>query len=460
MKLYSIILSLSAFFLFCFQAKIEAALGPDSKQEKSPKKVKLYGYEDQYGFEEMIADLKNAQPNDIIFINQFILSNTDYLKALEQAVLNGATVQAIINSTTQSIELGRDLQKKGIQVFVLNPKLGQSLHTKSTGSVGKFLYDGSANATHQAYSGNKETVMRIISQEIIESAFNSHKALIKKSIPLEKFDQAVLSPTKLPRSPIKPPLVETPKKPTRITSLDTNIRRTLKRRIENTQDEDLWINLYGIDQKDMEAVIEQKHQNIKVLCVNFHNLANPETKKFLIKLRRNDVPVYIYNVDGKEKFANKYPLINHQKIIIRGNLVMTGSENPTEKNSRDINQFTFFPDAELAKELRNQIEAIAAESTAIEDIKTLEAEFRDWYIKKSLDRFEHRTNFDNISPKYEYLHYKVLNTIAQNIEALGSNHPAYEYLKARIATLKQKIKDAALKSAQPDFQDPFPTLPS
>ncbi|MBI2774465.1 hypothetical protein HYX58_00445 [Candidatus Dependentiae bacterium] len=453
MKLYPIYILLFAFF-FCFQPQMSAALAPEPIEEKSPKKVKLYGPEDQYGFQEMLTDLNNAKPNDIIFVHQFMLSNTNYLKALEQAVINGAIVQAIINPTPQSIQMGLDLQKKGVQVFVLNPKLNQSLHTKSTGSVGKFLYDGSANATHQAYSGNKETAMKITNQDMIQSAFDAHKTLIeKKSIPLKEFDESSLVSDKLIGSPVKPTLVETPKKPTRLTSLATNLRGTLKRRIENTQEEDLWINMYGIDQKDMEKVITGKHKNIKAFCVNFHNLANEETKKFLIDLRKNDVPVYIYNVGGKEKFANKYSLINHQKIIIRGNLVMTGSENLTEKNSRDINQITFLPDADLAEAMRKQIAAIAAESTPIEDIEALKKDFADWFIKKSLDRFEQRTNFDNLSAKYEAQHYKFIDSMAQHVEALGANHPAYEFLRARIVALKQKIKDATSKSAKPDLQD-------
>src|SRR6516162_1054657 len=77
---------------------------------KTPKKIKFYQPEEEYGFKEIISHVEEAKSGDTVFSAQFVLTNQEYVNALKKAAENGADVQLVVDDNNpKSIENAKKL---------------------------------------------------------------------------------------------------------------------------------------------------------------------------------------------------------------------------------------------------------------------------------------------------------------------------------------------------------------
>ncbi len=383
----------------------------------SPTKSTLFR-SDQNGCEMplLLNSLDKTKKGDSINAALFRLTHSPLANKLKRKALEGVNVTVNVSGKDEkTVKKAKTLKDSGARVLIFDDEK-IDLHEKTiawnyTDANGEKQYRtriGSQNFTYQAINGgNLETVIYDQDPELHASTITDLNKIAKHSKELSK--QKVISPT----SPLKTignnALVATPQKKTKISSFKFDLNKTLNERIKKADDE-LYINMFTIDPKNTAELVQAASRGaLTQLNVDFTSLNNASVNRDLLKCAALGTKVYVFNHDHSQKFAEKYPLINHAKIMTRKNkdgsvLSMISTQNMTTSNNADINSQIFYPDdKQLAEQLKSAIIEFGDKSVPIENLcdknewQLAQLDARLTFLSKAIKREQNNNNNNNCS---------------------------------------------------------------
>ena len=338
-------------------------------QPSSTLSVELLLSKDIYITKQIITEINAVPAQGYVGIDNPYLTNPQIIRALVAASKRNVTVNASVGRGTKAstikqltdakvkVNIKPDLHAKRCLISHQDPKDIQ----KNKGATTVCSFAGSYNFSNISW-GHHEAMVKSNDIEDFVAHYNDQQDLFNNTV----VDKENASPVK-----------QTPKKKTVYNSFTKNLNESkscrIKKMLEELQPEDrLDITSMTYDTQDITAALEAVANNAYqkkfdgVIRLFLDSSAVKHTD-LLDRLHAAGIKIFIYNHDHSAKIFNKFPKLQHTKLLARyraaasvKHLVVVSTGNLAQQSNREYNVDSYYPgDEQLYKrvvEFCNELE--------------------------------------------------------------------------------------------------------
>ncbi len=325
-----------------------------------------------------ITDAMNKVPSGgYVGIENPFLSNATFIKALKE--LPGKGVKTVVNLGGRSKKIEKQLSESGVEVHVI-----PNLHAKRCIIADKepdkenvpescSVFVGSHNMSNLAPNHEEIMIRQDNDPDWFMQHYGDHCTLVNA---VEGDDSDDEYDVQVKKDPVK----TTPAYAKIFNSNKTDLNNSKVARIkklETSEHQGDCIDLTSMtfDSKEITDILEQvknkRKDNLAVRLIFDRSALKHED--LLGQLHKAGVRIFIVNHEGKEKIWNKFPKLQHTKILLRkcdGQcLVIVSTGNLTQQSNRDINVDAYYPNNEqLFDEIKAYVDELEKSAVAYADI--------------------------------------------------------------------------------------------
>lgn len=297
-------------------------------------------------------DIDAVPKGGYVGIENPYLTDQSVIKALVDAAQREVMVVANLGRGTK-LDVIQQLKKAGVHVY-----LQADIHAKrclyahedptqiedsSSATVG--IYVGSYNFSNISW-GHQEDVIKDNNVSMFKEQFADHQAITDKKY--EDKEGVVKSPIK--KTPTKPAVFNS-----RVKDLHAAKALRISHLLDNLQEEDvLDITSMTFDTHDIMNALKNVAQraDAKKISPKIRLILDASALKhrdLLDTMHTAGVKIFIYNHDHSQKIWDKYPKLQHSKLLARyqhsakKHLVVVSTGNCAHRSNQEVNLDTYYP---------------------------------------------------------------------------------------------------------------------